>query len=43
MCGCFQVLNIAREHEAVIPNFGLHPWWGIIPISPFAAVSLLAT
>ncbi|CAL5219180.1 g965 [Coccomyxa viridis] len=30
--GCWEgdwekVLNIAREHEAVIPNFGLHPWW----------------
>ncbi|KAK9815184.1 hypothetical protein WJX73_010258 [Symbiochloris irregularis] len=22
-----QVHNIATEHPAVIPNFGLHPWW----------------
>ena len=26
MFGLLQVERIAREHDAVIPNFGLHPW-----------------
>ena len=26
-----QVIAIGREHEAIIPNFGLHPWCADAP------------
>ena len=41
-----QVIAIGREHEAVIPNLGLHPWcadapaihsWGVMKVQNTAS------